>query len=204
MGRASDSRFYDISHLTRLEFNPHQGPYVRSGDNDLIPRISSILRITVKKKWCAGSGNSPIQATQSGVKLFPNFAHEDNSQFKMAAVIYRRYLQRRVLRKNQIFRDRSHHFEKFDDMELFQKFRFRRFDILAIMDSIRNDIELANHRGSLTPLLQVMVALRLYASYQDVYGELIGIDQSTVNRTIPSVTEALLHQLPNWVQMPSH
>ena len=122
----------------------------------------------------------------------------------MAAVIYRRYLQRRVLRKNQIFRDRSHHFEKFDDMELFQKFRFRRFDILAIMDSIRNDIELANHRGSLTPLLQVMVALRLYASYQDVYGELIGIDQSTVNRTIPSVTEALLHQLPNWVQMPSH
>ena len=105
-------------------------------------------------------------------------------------------------------RDRSHPFEKFDDVELFQKFRFRRLEILAITDSIRNDIELANRRGSLTPLLdlQVMVALRLYASgsFQDACGELIGIDQSTVSRTIPRVTEALLRQIPNWVQAPSH
>ena len=126
----------------------------------------------------------------------------------MAALVYRRYLERRVLRRNRIFRDRSHPFEKFDDVKLFQKFRFRRLDILAITDSIRNDIELANRRGSLTPLqdLQIMVVLRLYASgsFQDVCGELIGIDQSTVSRTIPRVTEALLHQLPNWVQMPSH
>jgi hypothetical protein len=49
------------------------GPYVRSGDNDLIPRISSVLGITVKK-WYVGNGESPIRATQSGAKLFPKFA----------------------------------------------------------------------------------------------------------------------------------
>ena len=49
-----------------------QGPYVRSGDNHLIQRIPPTLGITVNY-WYAGSGNSLIRATQSGVNLFPRF-----------------------------------------------------------------------------------------------------------------------------------
>ena len=100
--------------------------------------------------------------------------------------IYRWYLQRRRLRRNRIFRDRSHPFETFNDEQLFKYFRFRRPGILAITDSIRGKIELPNRRGALTPLLQVMVALRFYASgsLQNTCGDLIGVDQSTVTRAI--------------------
>ena len=116
----------------------------------------------------------------------------------MAALIYRCYLQRRVLRRNQIFRDCSHPFEKFDDVELFKKFRFRQLDILAITDSSRDDIELANCRGTLTPLLQVIVTIWYYVSgsFQDVCGELTGTDQSTVSWTKTRVTKAVYVSFP--------
>ena len=54
----------------RQDWHSVLGPYVRRGDNYFIQRIPSILEITVKY-WYAGSGNSPIQATLSGVNLFP-------------------------------------------------------------------------------------------------------------------------------------
>ena len=123
----------------------------------------------------------------------------------MAAIILHRYRRRRMLRMNRIFRDRTHPFEAFDDEKLFRKFRFRRHDIIGITDDIERDINIANRSGSLTPLLQVLVTLRYYASgsFQDVCGELIGIDQSTVSRTVTRVTVALLRQVPNYVRLPN-
>lgn len=124
----------------------------------------------------------------------------------MDVILYRRFRrhQRRQLGWNRIFRDRTNPFDKFDDVELFTKFRFRRHDILAITDDLHVDIDIPTRKGSLTPLLQVMVALRFYACgcFQDVCGELIGIDQSTVSRTIPRVTNALLRQLHQSVKLP--
>ena len=110
-----------------------------------------------------------------------------------------------MLRMNRIFRDQTHPFEAFDDGKLFRKFRFRRHDIIAIADDIERDINIANRSGSLTPLLQVPVTLRYYASasFQDVCGELIGIDQSTVSRTVTRVTVAFLRQVPNHVRLPN-
>ena len=110
-----------------------------------------------------------------------------------------------MLRMNRIFRDRTHPFEAFDDEKLFRKFRFRLHDIIGITDDIERDINIANRSGSLTPLLQVLVTLRYYASssFQDVCGELIGIDQSTVSRTVTRVTVAFLRQVPNYVRLPN-
>ena len=49
----------------------------------------------------------------------------------MAALILLRYRgQRRLLRRNRIFRDRTNPLHKFNDLELFWQFRFRRADIL--------------------------------------------------------------------------
>ena len=47
-------------------------------------------------------------------------------------------------------------------------------------------------KGSLTPVFQVCLALRFYAtgSFHSVVGELIGVDQSTACRTITTVTDA--------------
>ena len=85
------------------------------------------------------------------------------------------------MRRNRIFRDRRHPFEVFDDVELYNKFRFRRHDIIALTDEVGETLELATRLGTVPPLLQVCVALRFYASgsFQDVCGELIGIHQST-------------------------
>ena len=68
------------------------------------------------------------------------------------------------------------------------------------------DIELSLPRkGSLTPVLQVCLALRFCAtgSFQSVVGELIGVDQSTVYRTITRVTDALMLHVRDWTKMPT-
>ena len=68
------------------------------------------------------------------------------------------------------------------------------------------DIEFSLPRkGSLTPVLQVCLALRFYVagSFQSVVGEVIGVDQSTACRTITTVTEALMLRVRDWIKMPS-
>ena len=62
---------------------------------------------------------------------------------------------------------------------------------------MREDIELSNRREVLTPLLQVLLTLRFYAtgSFQDQCAEMIGVDQSTASRTIDHVTQAFLRQV---------
>ena len=60
-------------------------------------------------------------------------------------------------------------------------------------------------KGSLTPVLQVCLALRFYAtgSFQSVVGEVIGVGQSTACRTITTVTEALMLRVRDWIKLPS-
>ena len=105
---------------------------------------------------------------------------------------------------NRIFSDRSHPFDAWDDDQLFRKFRFRRQDIKAITGDIEGDIDIAHRAGSLSPLLQVLVTLRYHAggSFQNVCGELIEVDQSTVSRTVTPVTYAFIRQVPTHVKLP--
>ena len=49
---------------------------------------------------------------------------------------------------------------------------------------MRNEIEFVlSRKGSLTPILQVLLTLRFYATgtLHNVIGELLGVDQSTVS-----------------------
>ena len=79
----------------------------------------------------------------------------------MAAVVVWRSKHRRNLKRNRVFRDRRNPL----DMELYDKFRFRRHDILTIVDELRDDLEYPDTRqGPLPATLQVVVALRMYAS----------------------------------------
>ena len=96
--------------------------------------------------------------------------------------------------------------DMYDDVELYDKFRFRRHDILAIVDELREDLEYPDTRqGSLPATLQVLVALRMYATgcFQNLVAETIGIDQSTASRTIHRVTNALVARMQEWVQLPT-
>ena len=130
----------------------------------------------------------------------PNKAEVTYSEMAAFIVCMQYGYRRRQIQRNRIFRDRTNPFDEFDDVELYKKFRFRREDIITIIAEIADDIEHVNRQGSLPTLLQVLTALRFYAtgSFQDVCGEMIGIHQSTASRTITRVTEAL-----GWVLLPT-
>ena len=93
-------------------------------------------------------------------------------------------------------------YEEYDDL-VYKMFRFHRQFIFELAEEVSQDIQFSLPRkGSLTPVLQMCLALRFYAtgSFQSVVGELIGVDQSTACRTITTVTDAAcagLDQDPN-------
>ncbi|KAL8583044.1 hypothetical protein ACOMHN_051208 [Nucella lapillus] len=88
----------------------------------------------------------------------------------MAALLFFQARQRRLLRRNRIFRDRTNPFDTYDDREVFCKFRFRWQHILELTHEVSADITLANRGFTLTPLQQVLVTLRYLATstFQDV------------------------------------
>ena len=60
----------------------------------------------------------------------------------------------------------------YDDVDLFDRYQFRRHDIMDLVDLVDDNIEISNRKGSLTTTLQVLVALRFFAcgSFQLVVG----------------------------------
>ena len=70
----------------------------------------------------------------------------------MAALILQRYRQRRPLRRNRIFRNRTNPLHKFNDLELFWQFRFRRVDILQMTNELKEALEHLNRKGALPPV----------------------------------------------------
>lgn len=119
-------------------------------------------------------------------------------------LVYRLAL-RRQLRRERVFRDRTHPFELYDDIDLYARYRFRRQDIIDLVDVVQGDIDRAFTRlGSLPALLQVMVALRFYACgcFQIVVGDIFGIDKSTVSRVIERVSRALSSRINEYVRLP--
>ena len=77
----------------------------------------------------------------------------------MAAVVVWRSRHRRNLKRYRGFRDRKNPLDMYEDVELYDKFRFRRHDILTIVDELRNDLEYPDTRqGPLPATLHVIVA----------------------------------------------
>ena len=66
----------------------------------------------------------------------------------MAAVVVWRSQHRRNLTRNRVFRDRKNPLDKYDDGELYDKFRFRRHDILTIVDELLDDLEVRVPRST--------------------------------------------------------
>ena len=98
-------------------------------------------------------------------------------------VIYMMFQQRRLRRsiqRQRVLHDRTHPLEEFDDAKVLKKFRFHRQAILDLCDLVHDDLEyVLLRKGSLKPDLQVLLALRFYATgaFQDVVADLIGVSQ---------------------------
>jgi hypothetical protein len=95
----------------------------------------------------------------------------------------------------------------YNDVELYQRYRFDRQTILDLIDLVRDDLEprtLRNH--ALPPELQLFAALRFYAcgSFQQVTGDTVHISQPSMSRVITKVTESLLRHLQHVIVFPEH
>ena len=111
-------------------------------------------RLTNRYAWVAGR---PTRHACLGVNLplpVPPCKHypEEVTELKMAALILLRYRQRRLLRRNRIFRDRINPLHKLNDLELFWQFRFRRVDILQMTNELKEELEHLNRKGALPPV----------------------------------------------------
>ncbi len=111
-------------------------------------------RLTNRYAWVPGR---PTRRACLGVNLplrVPPCKHypEEVTELKMAALILLRYRQRRLLRRNRIFRDRTNPLHKFNDLELFWQFRFRRADILQMTNELKEELEHLNRKGALPPV----------------------------------------------------
>lgn len=101
-------------------------------------------------------------------------------------------------RRIRIFRDRTQPLDLYDDDELFRRFRFPRMELLAVIDRYSNDLQpFATRKGSLPPSLQIMIALRFYAtgSFQEVVGDIFGVSKATVCMCIRRVSQVLSNSL---------
>ena len=110
-------------------------------------------RLTNRYAWVPGR---PTRRACLGVNLLlrvPPCKHypEEVMELKMATLILLCYRQR-LLWRNRIFRDRTNPLHKFNDLELFWQFRFRRVDILQMTNELKEELEHLNRKGALPPV----------------------------------------------------
>lgn len=115
--------------------------------------------------------------------------------------------QRRMLRRERLFRDRLNPLEFYDELEIKNLFRLERPSIIYIADLLNDRLSFTSARNcSLTPIQQVCLALRFYASgcHQLSLGTLVHVDQATVSRTCWKVTEAICDVLGHRISLPAN
>ena len=88
-------------------------------------------------------------------------------------LVLRNRQQRHLIRKERVFRDRTHPLDAYDDDETRRRYRLSRQMILELYDMIGVELEPRTNRNHAVPgLLQIFCALR-YAcgSFQTVVGD---------------------------------
>ena len=117
----------------------------------------------------------------------------------MAARFVRRIrvlAERRRIRNERVFRDRTNPWELYDDDAMLARYRFRRSDICVIVDALTAELDYARLGG--TPVyLQIFITLRILAAgcFQLDAGDLFGLSKPTVCRIFHRVVLALSRQL---------
>ena len=111
--------------------------------------------------------------------------------------------QMRVPRRLQ---DRTNPLEMFTEEEIFVRYRFRSATILFICSLIENALKHPTKSSSpLPPLLQVLAALRFYATgaFRQLIGDSLAISKSAAGRAVRGVTSLLCSLARQYVRFPS-
>ncbi|XP_001951909.1 putative nuclease HARBI1 [Acyrthosiphon pisum] len=101
------------------------------------------------------------------------------------------------------FRDRSNPLQDYDDLDFKCRFRLSKETFMILLHMIGDSIK---HRSSsLSPVLQLLIALRYYATgaFQMVLGDHIQVHKSTVYRVIKTVSTEIARLRPHFIEFPS-
>ena len=115
-------------------------------------------------------------------------------------------LQRRLIRRERVFRDRLNPLDAYDDQEIVARYRLSRELIMRLYDAIGEELESSTLRNHAIPgMLQIFIALRYYScgSYQTVIGDSIGVHKSSVCRIVHRVTRKLCNIKGQHIKFPS-
>ncbi len=109
---------------------------------------------------------------------------------------------RRQFRRNRVIRDRTNPLDVYNDNEVFERYRFSRVRIFELEEDLRVDLEHQSQRNSaLSPLFQLLVALRYYASgyFHNFAGDMINIHRTTACRAIRRVSVVLKRKMGQYI-----
>ena len=93
----------------------------------------------------------------------------------------------------------------YTDGEIHDRFWFRRDSINFIINVVYNDLARPTRRNhALTVEMQVLIVLTFFAcgSFHKAIGDVIGVDKSTVSRTMYSFCNAIKRKSPEFIRFP--
>lgn len=121
----------------------------------------------------------------------------------MAANVLFNVPRERKERRNEDFVN----LEKYSDREFRERFHFGMPAVMFIVELLYDNLQRSTKRShALTPLQQVLIALRFFASgsFLQCVGDSLGVDKSTVSRVISDVTTALVEISNQFVCWPTN
>ena len=95
------------------------------------------------------------------------------------------------------FQQREIDLDELTDEELRSRYRFGRESIKFLVEILKDDLQRQTRRNhALSPTLQVLVALRFFASgsFLQIIGDTVGLPKSTVSRIVTDVSKALVNK----------
>ena len=115
--------------------------------------------------------------------------------------------QRRLIRRERVFRDRTNPLDTYNDQELIKKYRLSRPMILYLIDTLEDDLSPTTIRNKAIPAsLQIFISLRVLASgsFQEVIGDGHGVSKASVSRKLHKVCQAICRHLTNvYIKFPT-
>ena len=112
----------------------------------------------------------------------------------------------RRLRRIRHLRGRLNPLKEYDDGNFRRRFRLRKDSAITLTDILKDDLQHQTRRElPLTPLQQVLVTLRFYAtaSFQQVIGDLFGISNYAVCKVIHRVSRVIAKNKRKFISFPA-
>ncbi|CAL2052421.1 unnamed protein product [Caenorhabditis brenneri] len=109
------------------------------------------------------------------------------------------------VRQPRIFRDRSNPFDTLSDEQFRIRYRFTRHGFFTVLALIENSITTSDRSNALLPAQRMALTLQSLASntFQILVGDMAGVSQATVSRTIRMVCKAIVEKIDSFVIWPT-